>query len=257
MQRPTGVVLLGVLGLLNALGLGCRGSGKEADAPPPLFERDGVRIVVPAGSPLRSRIKIEAASEQVVQSQIIAPASVEANPTQTAKITPPLSGRVEKLFVHFGETVRKGQPLLLLQAPDLVTAQADYLRAKSTAALAERNFNRQKDLFDHGIGAQRDLDQSQNDRSAAITDLDRAKHRLQQLGVAIDAHVDACAARDAAGQSLRRVLRDDAAVIEEDDLVADAGDLVHLVAGVDDGQVARLAEGFDQGQGAIGDIRVQ
>ena len=189
MQRPTGVVLLGVLGLLNALGPGCRGSGKEADAPPPLFERDGVRIVVPAGSPLRSRIKIEAASEQVVQSQIIAPASVEANPTQTAKITPPLSGRVEKLFVHFGETVRKGQPLLLLQAPDLVTAQADYLRAKSTAALAERNFNRQKDLFDHGIGAQRDLDQSQNDRSAAITDLDRAKHRLQQLGVAIDAPI--------------------------------------------------------------------
>jgi membrane fusion protein, heavy metal efflux system len=176
--------------LLLVPALGCRGSAKQqGEEPPPLYERRGNLIVIPPSSPLRERIKVEPAAEQVIQSQLIAPASVEANPTRLAKITPPLSGRIERLFVRFGEEVKKGQPLLLLQAPDLVTAQADYLRAKGAAALAERNYNRQKDLFEHGIGAQRDLDQSQNDRAAALTDLDRAKHRLQQLGVAIDAPI--------------------------------------------------------------------
>ena len=175
--------------VLLALAPGCRGSGKPADEPPPLYERQGDRIVVPPSSPLRGRIKVEPAAEQVIESRLVAPASVEANPTQMAKISPPLPGRVQQIFVKFGEVVRKGQPLLLLQAPDLVTAQADYLRAKGAAALADRNFNRQKDLFEHGIGAQRDLDQAQNDRTAARTDLDRASHRLQQLGVPVDAPI--------------------------------------------------------------------
>ena len=55
----------------------------------------------------------------------------------------------------------------------------------------------------------------------------------------------------------RRVLSDDAAVVQEDDLVADAGHLVHLVAGVDDRQIARLAQRFDQRQGPVGDVRIE
>jgi len=176
--------------LLLLLGaLGCRGSAKPAEEPAALYERQGSLIVVPPTSPLRQRIKVEPAGEQVIESQLIAPASVEANPTRMAKISPPLPGRVQQIFVKFGESVKKGQPLLLLQAPDLVTAQADYLRAKAAAALADRNFNRQKDLFEHGIGAQRDLDQAQNDRTAARTDMERASRRLLQLGVPTDAPI--------------------------------------------------------------------
>ena len=62
---------------------------------------------------------------------------------------------------------------------------------------------------------------------------------------------------EAASQASRRVLGHDAAVVQEDDLVADAGHLVHLVAGVDDRQVSFFAELFDERQGAVGDVGVE
>jgi len=162
-------------------------SGKPTAAPPAMYERQGEKVIVPPGSPLRNRIKIEPATEQVIPSQFIAPASVEADPSRLAKITPPLAGRVERLFVRLGDRVEKGEPLLVLNSPDLVAARSDYVRAKSALAQSQRTYARQKDLSDHGIGAQRDLEQAETDRTVAQSDLDRTTRRLQQLGVAPDA----------------------------------------------------------------------
>lgn len=100
-----------------------------------------------------------------------------------AKIAPPLTGRVVKLFVRFGDTVKQGSPLLSLDSADLVSAQSDYLKAKSALAQAERNVARQKDLKDHGIGAQRELEQAQTDRDTAESELERTTTRLNLLRV--------------------------------------------------------------------------
>ena len=170
------------------LGLGC-GQSKPSTPAADLYERQGNRVLVPAGSPLRSRIKIEPATEQLIQSQLLAPASVEGDPARLAKISPPLSGRVEKLLVHLGDRVVKGQPLLVLNAPDLAQAQADFVKAQSGLAQSQKTFARQKDLTEHGIGAQRELEQAETDRTVAQSELGRARKRLELLGVSTDAPV--------------------------------------------------------------------
>jgi len=175
-----------LVGLL--LLLGC-GQSKQSAPAPDMYERQGNRVLVPKGSPLRDRIKVEPATEQLIQSQLLAPASVESDPARLAKISPPLSGRVEKLFVHLGDRVEKGQPLLILNAPDLVQAQADFVKAQSGLAQSQKTYARQKDLHEHGIGAQRDLEQAETDRTVAQSELGRAKKRLEQLGVSTDAPV--------------------------------------------------------------------
>jgi membrane fusion protein, heavy metal efflux system len=172
---------LGVLLLM----LGC-GRGKPSAPAPDLYERQGTRVVVPEGSPLRTRIKVEPATEQLIQSQLLAPASVESDPARLAKISPPLSGRVEKLLVHLGDRVAKGQPLLILNAPDLAQAQADFVKAQSGLAQSQKTYARQKDLNEHGIGAQRELEQAETDRTVAQSELGRARKRLEQLGVSVD-----------------------------------------------------------------------
>jgi membrane fusion protein, heavy metal efflux system len=154
-----------------------------------MYERQGNRLVIPPESPLRSRIKVEPATEQLIQSQLLAPASVEADPTRLARISPPLSGRVEKLLVHLGDRVEKGQPLLILNAPDLAQAQADFVKAQSGLAQAQKTYARQKDLNEHGIGAQRELEQAETDRTVAQSELGRARKRLEQLGVNVDTPV--------------------------------------------------------------------
>lgn len=177
------------LASLVALTLGCDGGAaaaakkEDAAAPPPIVERHDQQLIVPASSPLRTRLVIAPAQSENVQRQLLAPASVEAEPSRLAKIAPPLAGRVVKLFVRFGDTVKQGAPLFTLDAPDLVSAQSDYLKAKSALAQSERNLARQRDLREHGIGAERELEQSQTDRDTVKSELDRTVTRLGLLHV--------------------------------------------------------------------------
>jgi cobalt-zinc-cadmium efflux system membrane fusion protein len=173
-------VLAGVIALAAC---GEHPKPEKADNPPPTFQQQASGVFVPDGSPLRQRLTVQPVNEEELRSELVAPAAVEAEPTRMAKIAPPLTGRVVKLFVNFGDAVKQGQRLFTLDSPDLVVAQSDYLKAKSALAQAERNLARQKDLRDHGIGAERDLEQAQTDRDTATSELDRTQTRLQLLRV--------------------------------------------------------------------------
>jgi cobalt-zinc-cadmium efflux system membrane fusion protein len=171
--------------LLCAVGLfgACKGQGNpaEKEAQPAAVERRNGSFFVPDASPLRQRLTVQPVTTETVQRQLVAPASVEAEPSRLAKIAPPLPGRVVKLFVHFGDSLKEGAPLFTLDSPDLVSAQSEYLKAKSALAQGERNLARQKDLKEHGIGAQRELEQAQTDRDTAESELERASTRLRLL----------------------------------------------------------------------------
>jgi cobalt-zinc-cadmium efflux system membrane fusion protein len=169
------------LGLLVAGGAACQTSKAEIPEPAAV-DREGDRLIVPEGSPVRERLKIGVARIEKISTRLVTPATVESDPARTAKITPPLPGRVVKLFVRFGASVKKGDPLLTIDAPDLVAAQTDYLKARSTLALAERTLGRQRDLQQHGIGAQKELEQAQTDEDVAKGELGRAEVRLKLLG---------------------------------------------------------------------------
>ncbi|HWU87195.1 MAG TPA: efflux RND transporter periplasmic adaptor subunit [Kofleriaceae bacterium] len=174
------------LALCWSCALGCTGGGgsSAASAEEAAVEQivhDGAKVSVPERSPLRGRLKIEPARTKAVTEVLQVPAQVETDPTTTAKITPPVAGRVVALFVHVGDTVTQGQPLLTLDAPDLVTAQSDYLRAQSTVAQAEKTRSRQQDLKAHGVGSEKDLEQAQTDARLAREDLERASMRLKLL----------------------------------------------------------------------------
>ena len=144
---------------------------------------DGSRVTVPPSNPLSSRLQVETAELTTVQRQVAAPASVEADPARYARILPPVSGHVLQLFVHAGDSVKTGQELLSIDAPDFVGAQADYSRARSVLSQAERALTRQQDLAAHGIVGQKDIDQATADRDSALSDFNRAKDRLRLLGM--------------------------------------------------------------------------
>lgn len=185
MKRARSVLSMPLVALALACALGgCKHDSAASDtSAPPMVERRGDDLFVPDGSPLRTRLKVDAVKSEDVQRQLVAPAAVEAVPTQMAKIAPPLPGRVVKLFVHFGDTVQKGTPLFSLDSADVASAESDELKAKSALAQAELNLARQKDLTQHGIGSQRELEQAQTDRDTASDELDRTQTRLSLLHV--------------------------------------------------------------------------
>jgi cobalt-zinc-cadmium efflux system membrane fusion protein len=149
----------------------------------PQLMRDGGRIIIPDGSPLRDKLTIDAVGAQVIQRNLILPAVVEADPARLAKVLPPLAGRINQLKVQLGEQVERGQPLVVLDSPDLATAYADYDRAKVLLTLALRNRDRLRDLARAGGAAIREQQQAETDYVTADVEHQRAEARLRQIGV--------------------------------------------------------------------------
>jgi cobalt-zinc-cadmium efflux system membrane fusion protein len=87
-------------------------------------------------------------------------------------------------MVRLGDGVKQGAPLFSFDSSDLAAAQSDYLKARSAEVQAARALKRQRDLFEHGIGAQKELEQADTDRDQAKSELARAGTRLQLLGMA-------------------------------------------------------------------------
>lgn len=169
--------------LIPLLALACVKPKSEPEAVVTL-KREGDKVIVPESSPLRERIKVAAARSEQISHTLSAPAVVEADPSRLTRISPPLPGRVVKLLVKFGDTVKRGQTLLTLDAPDAVSAQADLLKARSALSQADRTLTRQRDLQTHGIGARREVEQAQTDRDVAAGELARTELRLKLLNVA-------------------------------------------------------------------------
>ena len=149
----------------------------------PQFVREGVRITVPDGSPLRTKLTIETVSQKEVQRNLMLPAVVEADPARLVKVLPPVAGRITQLKVQLGEEVVKGQPLLVLDSADLDTAYADYERGKANSALAIKSRDRLRELVRTSAVAVKELQQAETDLLNADVEKQRAESRLRQIGV--------------------------------------------------------------------------
>lgn len=122
----------------------------------------------------------------------------------TTPVFSPFSGRVVKVIAKLGDSVKKGDPLIVVEASEFVQAQNDLITAvsglHSTRAqlnLAETNEKRQHELFDARGAALKDWQQSQSDLATAQgnyrtaeTALAAVRNRLRIFGKS-DGEIDA------------------------------------------------------------------
>ncbi|RMF58175.1 MAG: efflux RND transporter periplasmic adaptor subunit [Calditrichaeota bacterium] len=72
--------------------------------------------------------------------QIRTVGKIDYNEDQLYEVTTKISGWIEKLYVNYtGEMVKKGQPLLEIYSPELVTTQEEYLLALNTQRMVSES----------------------------------------------------------------------------------------------------------------------
>jgi membrane fusion protein, heavy metal efflux system len=179
-----GGVALGVLlvVLLLTHGFGLFGGHAGAAEEKPALVRQGQRIFIPENSPLRERLTVVPAPTRLTGGHISAPGTVEADPARTVPVLPPEGGRVEAVKVTLGDRVKRGQPLAVIDSPDLAQAYDDNDKAASAAHLAAANLKRQEEQFDIGAISRHDLDQARNDDEQAVAEYLRTRARLRAMG---------------------------------------------------------------------------
>jgi cobalt-zinc-cadmium efflux system membrane fusion protein len=180
-----GGIGLGVL-LLAALltrGFGLWGGAAHGDEGPAPLVRQGGKIMIPEGSPLRERLSILPAEVQTVRNPLVLPGIVESDPARTAAVLTPLAGRVLALKVALGDRVVQGQALAVLESADLAQAYDDNDKAADSLRLTAVNLARQEGQFNLGAASERDRDQARSDHAQAEAEYERTRSRLKTLGV--------------------------------------------------------------------------
>ena len=93
------------------------------------------------------------------------------------------SGRVVDIKARLDDNVKKGELLLKVQSPDITNAFDTYLKAVNDEQLANKSYERAKDLYAHGAISQSTLEQAEDTENDAKADLTAADQQLSTLGV--------------------------------------------------------------------------
>jgi membrane fusion protein, heavy metal efflux system len=108
---------------------------------------------------------------------------VAYNAFNTTPVITQVGGPVSRILVVPGEHVKAGQSMLQVSSPDYSQMLDAYLKAADSNRLAQQNYSRAQDLYQHHAIAQRDLEQAESDRNQARADLNAAEQGLKILGI--------------------------------------------------------------------------
>ena len=171
------ISLLIIILLLTACG--SNQSEKETNT----YKLSGDTIIVDETSIIAPRLKVEITKDSVHQSEMFATGTVRAIPNFYAEIAPPFSGRVTKVYLKLGMKTVPGTPLFEIASPDFSEIQKSYLQARSELNSAKANLDRQRDLFDHGVAAKRDVEEAQTNYEMQKQEYDNVAANLRIYGI--------------------------------------------------------------------------
>jgi membrane fusion protein, heavy metal efflux system len=108
--------------------------------------------------------------------------AVAYNAFKTTPVITQVGGPVGRMLVVPGDHVRQGQPMLEVSSPDYSLLLASYLKARDAFRVADKNYERAQDLYQHHAIAERDLLQAESDRNQAQADLNASEQGMKILG---------------------------------------------------------------------------
>lgn len=109
--------------------------------------------------------------------------AVAYNAFKTTPVISQVGGPVSRILVVPGQHVTENQPMLDVSSPDYSQLLDAYLKAADSYRLAQKNYVRSEDLYQHHAIAERDLEQAESDRNQAQADLNAAEQGMKILGI--------------------------------------------------------------------------
>jgi len=107
-------------------------------------------------------------------------------PQSKATISPMVSGLVKDLFVRPGDRVKKGQPLLSFEGPEIIGLQQSYLEISEQLKSLEAEYKRQKTLFTENISSEKLFLEAESNYKKATAACEGLKQQLLLLNLDTD-----------------------------------------------------------------------
>jgi membrane fusion protein, heavy metal efflux system len=131
-------------------------------------------------------LKVAAASVVTVSSSQSFPAKVVVPNNNQYGVYSPQAGIVLQLFKAVGDTVEQDEVMAVVNSPDLITIQRDYLQAYGRLKQVDIEWQRIKQLFSEGIAAERRYQDIRSQRELARNEYQALEQQLRLIGLSQD-----------------------------------------------------------------------
>jgi len=143
----------------------------------------GDEITIPDSSNIKPQIKLALVVKEPYNLQIYSAAKIKAIPNKYAEIAAPFNGRIMQSFAQLGQDVNPGTPLFSIYSSDYTDAQKLFLQARQQYLLNEKDYKRQNDLLENGVGVQRDFETARTLFENSKSELEKSRASIRIFGV--------------------------------------------------------------------------
>ena len=147
---------------------------------------NGDTIVVEENSLVLEQITVQKAQLLDFSAEFHTVGTVRPVAGKLAEIAPPFAGRIIKSHVKLGQKVNEGTVIFELGSSEFYEAVKMYYAAQSANEVAQRNYNRQKELAANGVASQKDLEQVQSEANIALQEFEQAKANLRIFNIDVE-----------------------------------------------------------------------
>ncbi len=130
-----------------------------------------------------AHLKISEVHKAVWSPTVRTTGTVDLDADQTTQAITQVSGPISRLLVDTGASVTAEQPLLYVSSPDVANAVATYKKARNRVDYSKKTLDRTKDLLDHKVVAQKDLEAAEQDFNDANAEVENDLQALKIFGV--------------------------------------------------------------------------
>ena len=132
-------------------------------------------------------IEIGTTSIRNLSDVVTANGIIDIPPQNLVSISAPMGGFIRKTELLQGMKVRKGQLLAVIENPEFIQIQQDYLETQSRLELAQLELKRQTELSKENINAQKMVQQSLSEVKIQKARLNGLTERIRTAGINLTA----------------------------------------------------------------------
>jgi cobalt-zinc-cadmium efflux system membrane fusion protein len=126
-------------------------------------------------------LRLAVIRNQDVQDTLRVGGRVTFDDLRISHVFSPVTGRVVKLLAGPGDRLQKGAPLALISSPDVGSAWSDVVKARADVDASQREYQRQKELYEAHAGPLRDLESADSAYKKAKAEAERAESKARLL----------------------------------------------------------------------------
>ena len=106
---------------------------------------------------------------------------LELPPQNKASLSAVISGRVKEVKVIEGQKVRKGQVLAVMENPEAIDLQQEYVALKNQVEYVELDYKRKKELYQDSIGSAKEYQKVKSEYFSLKAEFDGVRAKLKLL----------------------------------------------------------------------------